>query len=513
MITFNKENVAYLKFAFFILLNLLLCSPGLIIFFEQWFRAGSYYTHGPLVVIAFIWLLLRRLKKFPPALENHSFDSFGFIFIIFSLIIYFFALWKNINTLATWGIYIYVFGNSLLFFGRNFIKKNIGIFVYLLLAVPVPQLVIDRFTFELNLFASYTSELFISLLYPSTVRNGNILHVNGHYIAITHECSGLSNLISMFSVVWLMALFQSKKIIAAIDYLISIPAAIISNILRIIIITIFVVNGYEQFALYDWHYEIGMVVFIFIIVLISIFNAFPVSQKRVGFKNLSTCLSSFVKKNGRIFNIYIIFLIMLIFFSFIFTSFVPADKSNIHPSGNELLLRDKISQSIGTWQSKDEIINEYYYDILGTRDLLMRAYWPKGMSTDKDKVYLYIIRSKDNVSAFHRPEVCLRGEGYELLKHNKIDLLLNNGKTITLHRQLFVVNDKALLVYYGYYLKGIFIKDTIKYKLLFHFNCNENASGNLIRISKPVKVSEVIQGEEKMKQFTNEVIPEILKYL
>jgi len=405
-------------------------------------------------------------------------------------------------------MYVFVIGNSVLFFSGNFVLKNIGVYLYLLLAVPVPEVIIDSFTFKLNLFASYTSELFISLLYPSTVRNGNILHVNGHYIAITHECSGLSNLISMFSVVWLMALFQSKKIIAAIDYLISFPAAIVSNILRIIVITIFVVNGYEQFALYDCHYEIGMVIFIFIIVFMAIFNDFPSKKKKFNFKILYAQLNSLLKKNSRLINKYIIVMGLLVIFSFI----IP-QKNSVSNSHSEKLLKEKIPAVSGRWKSRDEVLGANYYKILGTNDLLMREYRDKRETKGENNVYLYIIRSKNNVSAFHRPEVCLRGEGYELLKHDEIDLLLKNGKKITLHRQLFVDNNKALLVYYGYYLNGIFVKDTIKYKLLFHFNYNENTSGNLIRISKPVKLNEVTQGEEKMKQFTNEVIPEILKYL
>ena len=508
MAVIKKEHVVYCKIAAFILLVLAFLSKGLTVFYDKWFWWGSYYSHGPLVVAAFIWLLIKRSKDSNPDLENYSFRFFDIIIVFISIIIYMFGLWKNFSTFVTWGILLFVIGNSVLFFSKNFVIKNIGIFVYLLLAIPVPQIIIDSLTFELQLFASYISGLFISLIYPSTFRDGNILQVNGNYISITYECSGLSNLLGMFSVVWLMALFQSKKNIAITDYLISVPAAIITNILRIVIVTILVVNGYGQFALTDWHSEIGIAVFIFIVILIALFNEFPSKENGFHFKISFTRLISYFYKNNKFINIYIVSLIMLSFITFIITY-----KNDINNISNEILLKDKIPDSIGRWKSRNEVLGQNYYDLLGTNDLLMRAYWEKGKNSKSDNVYLYIIRSKDNAAAFHRPEACLRGEGYELSTHNEINLDFKNNIIIPIHRMLFVDKDKALLVYYWYYINGKNVKNTIEYQLSFLFNMNKDSSGNFIRISKPVNLNRITQEEKIMKQFANEVIPEILKYL
>ncbi|MFH0974675.1 MAG: exosortase C-terminal domain/associated protein EpsI [Spirochaetota bacterium] len=503
-----REYAAYLKIAVFISLNIIFLFKGFCIFYDKWFWWGSYYSHSPLVVAAFIWLLVKRAKDYKPALEKHPFHISGIVIIFISIAMYLFGLWKNFPTFVTWGMLVFVIGNAVLFLSKNFVIKNIGIFIYLLLAIPVPQIAIDSLTFELQLFASYLSENVISLIYPSTFRNGNILQVNGHYISITYECSGLSNLLSMLSAVWLMALFQTKKIITVIDYLISIPAAIISNILRIVIVTILVVNGYEQFALNDWHSEIGIIVFIFIVILIVIFNELPFKKDDFHFKISFTGLVSHINKNNKLLNIYIIFLIILSF-----VSFVIPDKNNFHNSGAEILLKDIIPDSIGNWKSRNEILGENYFNVLGTNDLLMRAFWEKGKSPENNNVYLYIIRSKDNAAAFHRPEACLRGEGYELSAHNEVDLILINKKIIPVHRTLFVDKDKGLLVYYWYYINGKNIKDTLRYQLEFLFNMNDDSSGSFIRISKPVNLNKITQEEQKMKQFANEIIPEILKYL
>ncbi len=507
MAVLDRKNAVYIKITAFILLNIVFFFNGFLIFYDKWFWAGSYYSHSPLVVIAFFWLFIRRLKNYTSLPEKTSRYLFGFFIITLSFFVYLIGLWKNISTLITWSMFSFVIGNSVLFFGKNFVIKNIGIFIYLLLAIPVPEVFIDRFTFGLNLFASYSSGLLLSLIYPSTIRSGNILQVNGYDILITPECSGLSNLLSMFSVVWLMALVQRKRIISTIDYLVSIPAAIISNIIRIIVVTVLVVNGYEQLALEDWHYEIGIGVFIVIIILIALYNEFPFKIKNIHFKISFDRLILFFDKNKKIINYYIVILLILSSAGFIIS------RISTKNSDSEILLKDKIPDSIGNWKSRDESIDDYYYTQLSTNNLLMRAYREKENKNEGDDVYLFIIRSKDNVSAFHRPEVCLRGEGYELITDSQMDLPLKNNKVIPVRRMVFVDKGEGLLVYYWYYINGENTKNTLKYQLSFLFSMNKDSGGNFIRISKPVNLEKIPQDEQKMKQFAYEVIPDILKYL
>ena len=146
MTVFKRENIVYLKAALIVFLPVLFFYKGFIIFYEKWFWWGSYYTHGPLVVIAFIWLLLQRLKDHESHSEKKSSHVAGGIITIFAIAIYLFGLWKNGSPFILWGIFIFIVGTSISLFGRDFIIKNIGIYIYLLLAVPIPQIIIDHLT-------------------------------------------------------------------------------------------------------------------------------------------------------------------------------------------------------------------------------------------------------------------------------------------------------------------------------------------------------------------------------
>ena len=77
---------------------------------------------------------------------------------------------------------------------------------------------------------------------------------------------------------------------------------------------------------------------------------------------------------------------------------------------------------MGEWKGKDLKITEQEYDILETRNLVLREYVnPLGK-----KLFLFIIYSETNRSVFHPPEVCLMGSGIQI--YDKKSEKLNFGK-------------------------------------------------------------------------------------
>lgn len=74
---------------------------------------------------------------------------------------------------------------------------------------------------------------------------------------------------------------------------------------------------------------------------------------------------------------------------------------------------------VGQWQGKDLKIEEYEYDILRTRNLILREY----TNSPGEKIFLFIIYSETDRSVFHPPEVCLIGSGIAIVdkQPEKID--------------------------------------------------------------------------------------------
>jgi len=226
-------------------------------FFIRWFESGSYYTHGPFIFITAAWLFKKRLNLNPPDLKISP-NPLGIGIVVFSVIVNIFGLLFQINFVQCSALYIFLFGSVLYFLGKKVLFRNIDIFVFLLVALPLPSIFILSLTFDMKLFASHVAGTVLSWIYPAMETSGNLLKIEGYSIEVTPACSGLQNILGMFSLLWLLALLQTKKIIAVIDFVIAIPAALLSNIIRIVLVCILVVNGHGKFALDDWHEEIGM---------------------------------------------------------------------------------------------------------------------------------------------------------------------------------------------------------------------------------------------------------------
>ncbi len=178
----------------------------------------------------------------------------------------------------------------------------------------------------------------------------------------------MQNIFGMASLLWCLALFQKRNLIAAVDYLIAIPAALLSNILRIIIVTILTVHGYGKYALGAFHEVIGTIVFIIIFVLITLINDVP-NFKTVGDEKTADGTPSSEKKKNNMVPLIIIMALMA----------AGSLAIQLKSIGSKEVKYPLLINSIGTeapgWKSRDEKLEEIYFSMLKTDDVLMREYY------------------------------------------------------------------------------------------------------------------------------------------
>ena len=73
---------------------------------------------------------------------------------------------------------------------------------------------------------------------------------------------------------------------------------------------------------------------------------------------------------------------------------------------------ESIPLTLGEWKGEDIPIDERIYELLETKDVLMREY----SNVKGERVVLAIVYSGVNRASFHPPEICYLGGGRELLK-------------------------------------------------------------------------------------------------
>ena len=134
--------------------------------------------------------------------------------------------------------------------------------LFLLLMVPLPYIIYYKITFPMQLLSAKLSAEVLTVLRISVIRKGNILLLPGYTLEVIAACSGLRSLMTMFTLGVVFAFFsdmsKSRKLILV---LLSVPAAIAANTVRLVVTAMGAHLVGPSFADGPLHEASGMIVF------------------------------------------------------------------------------------------------------------------------------------------------------------------------------------------------------------------------------------------------------------
>ena len=158
-------------------------------------------------------------------------------------------------------------------------------------------------------------------------------------------------------------------------------------------------------------------------------------------------------------------------------------------------------KTFGEWDSEDIALSERVYELLETKNLIMRNYKNK----QGDIINLYIIYSQDNRKVSHPPEICLQGGGATITNKSPVQitdstkatkLIIENGNS----RELVVYWYNAGEVHTNRYLRQ-------QLKTVVDRMSGKKSSNVLIRVLTQVGDSGQDEALNKIKLFCAEIEP------
>jgi len=167
-----------------------------------------------------------------------------------------------------------------------------------------------------------------------------------------------------------------------------------------------------------------------------------------------------------------------------------------------------LPKTIGPWTGEDIALTPRDYDILETKNLIMRKY----TRSSGESVVLYIVYSEDNRKVSHPPEVCYTGGGSTISQKGTIEatpLILANKMVTELSngaRQLVVYWYKA-----GDYQTAKYLDQQLR--IVWRRTFGKSTSAALIRVSADVKESEEAAVGQTIRQFCSALEPLLQKYV
>lgn len=199
---------------------------------------------------------------------------------------------------------------------------------------------------------------------------------------------------------------------------------------------------------------------------------------------------------------FIIIILVLLAAAFIgFTSYFPSrfDKQS------KIMMAD-FPKIIGDWKSKDIPISERDYEILETRNLIMREY----TNSENETITLYIIYSENNRKVVHPPELCLTGGGQSIEGRGSVKI--GNIQAVKL---LMEKGDFRQMVLYWFKAGSLNTDRYVKQQLKVALDLlrGTNTSSAMVRIITEVKNNAQEDSLTLLKQFVLEIEKLLPKYL
>jgi exosortase len=205
---------------------------------DSWVMPESYYSHGPIVLVAAVVLVWVRRADWHAAPARP--DGTGWLLLAPGLCIHACGAALTIDSLSAASLCLSIPGAVLLGLGRARWRALLPILWLPVFAVPMPMFVTGTLAFELKEFAIGAGLELARLGGVDAVRVGAEIAVGAEAqrLQVADPCSGLRSLVSLTTLGYCIAFFLGPQRGARRWILLgaAVPIAILSNVVRIAVI-------------------------------------------------------------------------------------------------------------------------------------------------------------------------------------------------------------------------------------------------------------------------------------
>jgi exosortase len=214
-----------------------------VTYFPVWKRlVGTWmtsdeYSHGFLIVPLCCYIIWKNKENLSKIAGKPS--GWGLALSIFSLLIYIFAHFAEILTLASFSMVLLMAGIAIYLYGFKFCRSLTFPLFLLLFMIPVPAQIYSSLTIPLQLFVSKVSVGISGLIGLPIYREGNIIHLPEQTLQVVQACSGLRSIVALLTLSVVFGYFTLKSnILRTFLFLSGIPVAIFVNIIRVLLMVL-----------------------------------------------------------------------------------------------------------------------------------------------------------------------------------------------------------------------------------------------------------------------------------
>jgi exosortase D (VPLPA-CTERM-specific) len=444
------------------------------------------YSHAWFILPLAMLIFIQRLRTVQPG----GYRVPGALAAMFSVVIMLFA-WATSSWIAC--IYGAIFGiigfvwSSL---GTKAMKTLGGPLVYLFFMVPFPTAAYLSISAEMQLLSSKLGMSLISLFHVPALLDGNVIILSSARLEVAEACNGLRYLFPLVSFAYLIAMLVNDRLWKkALVVFSSIPIAIVLNAGRIAMIAVLL----ERF---DIDTSTGSA---------HAFEGFAIFSLCIALLFLEVwCLLGIGTRPGRF---VVSDLLMLNRSTFRQLSSWPVSRTSLL-AGTVLLVGTGVVASLPVrteivpqrqplalfpldfagWHGIPQTLDSESLNALELTDYLLADYTNKAGANVPLNFYIAYYASQRAGVRAHSPQLCIPGEGWNIVGQSIVTMPLTSGDSINANRVVIEKRGERQIVYYWFEERGRHIAEegALKYYALRDALVDSRTDGALIRIVAPV---------------------------
>lgn len=245
----------------------------LIWMYGRYVSAESYYSHGFLVPFVTAYLIWRKREQLRD--EDIDFSWPGLTVVLTALTLHVFGTIIYVFSVSGFSIFLLILGLSLFLLGGRITRIILFPLGFTIFMFPLPSAFISVVSFPLKLFVAKSGAWIAGLAGIPVYLEGFYISIPAGSLLVGNPCSGLRSLITFLALGYILAyitpLSPWRRVLIL---LLSVPTAIISNVIRVPVLII--VSHYQGLDAAMpgglWHDGSGIMVFVIGFVLLIFFT-------------------------------------------------------------------------------------------------------------------------------------------------------------------------------------------------------------------------------------------------
>jgi len=253
------------KYFYLLLLAIIVLSwPILSDLISDWYNDDNY-SHGFLIIPISLYLINRKKDQLIFPARKSALGILVFCTGLLGLILGS-AASEYFTTRISFVMLIT--GLSLYYIGISNFRKIWFAFAFLVFMIPIPAMIYYSATMPMQLFSSKVTNNLLHIIGVNSIQSGNLIYLPNYTLEVTEACSGLRSLMTLMALGALYGyLILEGTIKPLFLFALTVPIAILANIVRLIFTAIGAYAISTELAEGFLHDLSGMIVFISALIL------------------------------------------------------------------------------------------------------------------------------------------------------------------------------------------------------------------------------------------------------